>query len=52
MLDDCQEPWKTWTKLMFLNQTMHSLWNGMEMSKGFWRTLTRLMFLNQTMYSF
>jgi len=31
VLKDLKEPWKTLTKLMFLTQTMHSLWQLMEM---------------------
>ncbi len=32
VLKDYQMPWRTWTKLMFLNQTMHSLCEAVEMS--------------------
>jgi tetratricopeptide (TPR) repeat protein len=31
-----KEPWRTLTRLMFLNPTMHSLCKVMDMSKGCW----------------
>ncbi len=34
-----KEPWRTLTKLMFLNQMMHALWACMEMLKGCWKTI-------------
>jgi tetratricopeptide (TPR) repeat protein len=34
VLKDHKELWRTLTRLMFLNQTMHSFYESVEMSKG------------------